>query len=121
MLTFKKLLDTILEYNSKELSPLYKGSISIQVFSGQNPFTAVISSNGKPLTKIQLDTSGIYTLYFQKKDIPYEIGYTGYEFHETDTIDKLLAKDILSEYPIAKEVHEHIITLINEREDKQYV
>ena len=119
MLTFKKLLDTILEYNSKEISPLYKGSVSIQVYSGQNPFTAVISSKGRPLMKIQLDTSDSLTLYFQKKDVPYEIGYTGYRFHETDTIDKLLAKDILNEYPVAKEVYEHIITIMKEREDKQ--
>ncbi|ROR25771.1 hypothetical protein EDD66_110128 [Mobilisporobacter senegalensis] len=93
--------------------------IEVQVYSTSNPFTALIYSNRRPLMKLQRDNSGIFTLFFQKKDIPYEIGYTGYLFHKTDPIDKLLAKDILNEYPIAKEVYEHLITLLNEREDKQ--
>lgn len=93
--------------------------IEIQLYDTSNPVTALVSSNGRPLMKIQRDTSGIFILYFQKKDIPYEIGYTGFRFHETDTIDKLLAKDILNEYPIAKELYEYLIILFNEREDNQ--
>lgn len=118
MINFKFLYN----YISKQAlvgEPSLLNNIEVQVYSNQNPFTTLISSNARPLMKMQRDTSGNYTLYFQKKDIPYEIGYTGFRFHETDTIDKLLAKDILNEYPIAKEVYEHLITLFNEREDKQ--
>ncbi len=93
--------------------------IEFQAYRATNPCTIIMSSKGRPLMKIQHDASGIFTLYFQKKDIPYEIGYTGCRFQGTDTIDKLFAKDILKEYPIVKEVYEHLITLFNEREDKQ--
>lgn len=118
MITFTSLYNYIFEPVPINKNSLHNG-IEVQVYDTSNPVTALISSNGKPQMKIQRDTFGIYTLYFQKKDIPYEIGYTGFRFHETDTIDKLLAKDILNEYPIAKEVYEHLITLFDEREDKQ--
>lgn len=116
VISFAILYNHVIRQVAEGRISIFNGIVA-QVYDTTNPFTILLSSSGKPLVKFQCDNSGIYTLYFQKKDTPYEIGYTGFRFHETDPIDKLLAKDILNEYPVAREVYEHLMTLFNERED----
>ncbi|QHQ60196.1 hypothetical protein Ana3638_04890 [Anaerocolumna sedimenticola] len=118
-LTFNMLHKFISKQVSKGRTLYSSNNFRLQIYGTSNPCTILISSYDRPMVKIQYDTYGIFTLFFQKRDIPNEIGYTGYRLHETDPIDKLLAKDILNNYPIAKEVYEYLITLLNEREDKQ--
>lgn len=75
------------------------------------PLTILVFLNCTPCMSIQDFFNGKIIIHFRKSDIPYEIGYTPYEFDETDTLDKMLTSTITVNQTLIKEIYCHLINL----------